>query len=57
MPIEGAGWQEDGELRLDTDPLPQRDLDAQKSVLRWRLRIRQDGEAHDTRGRLATKYL
>ena len=38
--------QEDGRLRVDADPLPQRDLRAEEPLLRGRLRLRQKREAH-----------
>ncbi len=57
-PLPAAiGRQEDGELRLDADPLPQRDLGAQEPLLCGGLRVRQEREAHDPRGGAASQEL
>ena len=49
--------QEAGRLRLDADPLPQRDLGAQEPVLCRRLRLRQKREAHRDRRRACAEEL
>lgn len=47
-------WQDSGGLRLDADPLSQRDFGSQESVLRWGLWLRQKRETHrDHRGACA----
>ena len=49
--------QEAGHLRVDADPLPQRDLGAEEPVLRRRLRLRQRREAHRDRRRTCPQEL
>ena len=49
--------QEAGRLRVDADPLPQRDLGAQEPVLCGRLRLRQRREAHRDRRRARPQEL
>src|SRR5262249_17507121 len=42
-------WQKAGHLRVDTDPVPQRNYCAQELVLCGRLRLRQEREANRDR--------